>query len=173
MLPEEAMVSSFNLTERDEREEENADEPGLGLKSILWHGGSVYDAWFSCASNQVLKQKHSQVDSLHYFLFVLSEKDWLMFGFTGCSGSVNAAILFLSNGDAFRDYSAGLLWSAWKLDCLSDQCSLRRVPKPKGERECQLQEPCHSSKALQESTQFHATEISQFQYTETDIFSLF
>lgn len=23
------------------------------LSSFLWHGGSVYDAWFSCASNQV------------------------------------------------------------------------------------------------------------------------
>ena len=23
------------------------------LSSLLWHGGSVYDAWFSCASNQV------------------------------------------------------------------------------------------------------------------------
>ncbi|KAB1217759.1 Auxin transporter-like protein 2 [Morella rubra] len=57
MLPqkqaEEAMVSSFNLTEHDEREEEKTDEPGVGLKNLLWHGGSVYDAWFSCASNQV------------------------------------------------------------------------------------------------------------------------
>ncbi|CAL5095239.1 unnamed protein product [Urochloa decumbens] len=26
---------------------------GFGLKSFLWHGGSVWDAWFSCASNQV------------------------------------------------------------------------------------------------------------------------
>ena len=26
----------------------------LGLSSrLFWHGGSVYDAWFSCASNQV------------------------------------------------------------------------------------------------------------------------
>ncbi|KAK6135844.1 hypothetical protein DH2020_030410 [Rehmannia glutinosa] len=25
----------------------------LSFKSLLWHGGSVYDAWFSCASNQV------------------------------------------------------------------------------------------------------------------------
>lgn len=24
------------------------------MKSLLWHGGSVYDAWFSCASNQVI-----------------------------------------------------------------------------------------------------------------------
>ncbi|KAG6728736.1 hypothetical protein I3842_02G188300 [Carya illinoinensis] len=57
MLPqpqaEEAMVSSFNLTERDDREDEKSDEPGSGFKNFLWHGGSVYDAWFSCASNQV------------------------------------------------------------------------------------------------------------------------
>ena len=25
----------------------------LALSSLFWHGGSVYDAWFSCASNQV------------------------------------------------------------------------------------------------------------------------
>lgn len=24
------------------------------LSSFFWHGGSVYDAWFSCSSNQVL-----------------------------------------------------------------------------------------------------------------------
>lgn len=23
------------------------------LSELFWHGGSVYDAWFSCASNQV------------------------------------------------------------------------------------------------------------------------
>lgn len=23
------------------------------MSKFLWHGGSVYDAWFSCASNQV------------------------------------------------------------------------------------------------------------------------
>jgi auxin influx carrier (AUX1 LAX family) len=26
---------------------------GKVLSSLFWHGGSVYDAWFSCASNQV------------------------------------------------------------------------------------------------------------------------
>ena len=25
----------------------------FSMKSFLWHGGSVWDAWFSCASNQV------------------------------------------------------------------------------------------------------------------------
>lgn len=24
------------------------------LSNFLWHGGSAYDAWFSCASNQVI-----------------------------------------------------------------------------------------------------------------------
>lgn len=31
-------------------EEENQKS---SFKNFLWHGGSAYDAWFSCASNQV------------------------------------------------------------------------------------------------------------------------
>ena len=60
MLPpkqaEEAMVPSFDQAEPDNREEEDneKDNSGISFKSFLWHGGSVYDAWFSCASNQVL-----------------------------------------------------------------------------------------------------------------------
>ncbi|KAF8022037.1 hypothetical protein BT93_G2235 [Corymbia citriodora subsp. variegata] len=54
---EEAMVSSFtNAGERDgivEEEKAQTDGSGSVLKSLLWHGGSAYDAWFSCASNQV------------------------------------------------------------------------------------------------------------------------
>lgn len=59
MLPqkqgEETMMSSLNeAIEHGEREEEN-EGGGSGLKNFLWHGGSVYDAWFSCASNQVVR----------------------------------------------------------------------------------------------------------------------
>lgn len=55
---EEAMVSTFNQTieqeeYREEEERGEEDESLGGFKSFLWHGGSVYDAWFSCASNQV------------------------------------------------------------------------------------------------------------------------
>lgn len=55
---EEAMVSSFTDAGArgravEEEEKEQTDDSGSGLKSLLWHGGSVYDAWFSCASNQV------------------------------------------------------------------------------------------------------------------------
>ncbi|RRT78744.1 hypothetical protein B296_00017715 [Ensete ventricosum] len=37
-----------------EREGEAKDSNSNKLSRYLWHGGSVYDAWFSCASNQVL-----------------------------------------------------------------------------------------------------------------------
>jgi auxin influx carrier (AUX1 LAX family) len=53
---EETMMSSLNETNEvnEEREEERGEISTSGLKNFLWHGGSVYDAWFSCASNQVI-----------------------------------------------------------------------------------------------------------------------
>lgn len=53
---EEELVTSFNENDQHEEkgEEIKEDHSKFGLKSLLWHGGSVYDAWFSCASNQVL-----------------------------------------------------------------------------------------------------------------------
>ncbi|KAG6492272.1 hypothetical protein ZIOFF_047226 [Zingiber officinale] len=36
-----------------EEEQKAAGANGFSLKSLLWHGGSAWDAWFSCASNQV------------------------------------------------------------------------------------------------------------------------
>ncbi|XP_071734428.1 auxin transporter-like protein 2 [Rutidosis leptorrhynchoides] len=40
--------------EQEQGEEEVGVEQSMsGFKNFLWHGGSAYDAWFSCASNQV------------------------------------------------------------------------------------------------------------------------
>lgn len=53
---EEAIVSNFNETEtegRGDEHKESEDHSLFNVKSFLWHGGSVWDAWFSCASNQV------------------------------------------------------------------------------------------------------------------------
>ncbi|KAG2406683.1 Auxin transporter-like protein [Vigna angularis] len=51
---EEAMMSSLNQTvEREEGEEVKGETSHFTLKNAFWHGGSAYDAWFSCASNQV------------------------------------------------------------------------------------------------------------------------
>lgn len=53
---EDAIVSNFSETAHETREEENEDEQQqsmFSIKNLLWHGGSAWDAWFSCASNQV------------------------------------------------------------------------------------------------------------------------
>lgn len=52
---EEAIVSNFSETENETKDEakEDQDHSGFSIKSFFWHGGSVWDAWFSCASNQV------------------------------------------------------------------------------------------------------------------------
>lgn len=57
---EEAIVTSRSETELgsivkgdDEESSIQDDQARFNMKTLLWHGGSVYDAWFSCASNQV------------------------------------------------------------------------------------------------------------------------
>lgn len=67
MLPqkqvEEAIVSNFSETEHEGKEEEKeVDHSMFNVKSFLWHGGSAWDAWFSCASNQVKAQP-----AIYYF----------------------------------------------------------------------------------------------------------
>ena len=46
-----------NYTEMEKHDEEAAKTNTsfkTALSNLLWHGGSAYDAWFSCASNQVI-----------------------------------------------------------------------------------------------------------------------
>ncbi|KAH0457335.1 hypothetical protein IEQ34_012650 [Dendrobium chrysotoxum] len=53
---EEAIVVDREATSFKSGDEENSltvSPAQFNMKSFLWHGGSVYDAWFSCASNQV------------------------------------------------------------------------------------------------------------------------
>lgn len=40
-----------------ERETEDTESSKSNLSKLFWHGGSAYDAWFSCSSNQVLPMK--------------------------------------------------------------------------------------------------------------------
>lgn len=64
---EEAIVPSGNDNEGDQINGNHTgkidEHDGLGgskLSNFLWHGGSVWDAWFSCASNQVNTKIHFQ-----------------------------------------------------------------------------------------------------------------
>ncbi|KAF4358792.1 hypothetical protein F8388_022559 [Cannabis sativa] len=63
MLPqkqaEEAIVSNFSEVDshdqqaKEEGSKEEENQSMFNVKNFLWHGGSAWDAWFSCASNQV------------------------------------------------------------------------------------------------------------------------
>ena len=59
---EESIVSSnYNESERGNNNKEGdatgsaeEDHSVFSMKNALWHGGSAWDAWFSCSSNQVI-----------------------------------------------------------------------------------------------------------------------
>jgi auxin influx carrier (AUX1 LAX family) len=60
---EESILTNLNETENEggsSLEDIGQDQSMFNFKSFLWHGGSVWDAWFSCASNQVIKLPHTK-----------------------------------------------------------------------------------------------------------------
>ncbi|CAL9098230.1 unnamed protein product [Musa textilis] len=86
MRAEEADVAASGIPVIDNE----AEQPGGGggerdsafsMKSLLWHGGSAWDAWFSCASNQLLWGDAGG-------------------GFAGGAGAVDDEVLVLAAGDA-------------------------------------------------------------------------
>jgi auxin influx carrier (AUX1 LAX family) len=46
-----AMDTAWDGGEGSDQQQEHGGR--FSMKDLLWHGGSVWDAWFSCASNQV------------------------------------------------------------------------------------------------------------------------
>ena len=48
--------------------EEDSRSAKSKLSKFFWHGGSVYDAWFSCASNQALSLV------TNFFFYILAWK---------------------------------------------------------------------------------------------------
>ncbi|KAG0465232.1 hypothetical protein HPP92_019396 [Vanilla planifolia] len=51
-----------------------------------------------------------------------------------CSGAVDAPLLVLADGDGVRDHSSDLLRHNGKLDRVSHQCTLHRIPHQEGEK---------------------------------------
>lgn len=123
MLPqkqaEEAIVPNFNETEHEGKEEERDEEHSmLSVKNLLWHGGSAWDAWFSCASNQVIQLNpqikiHYQTLSVLNFVFCVSV-------FSGSTSAFNSTLFILSTGTAIRHIASGILWTYGKLDRIFD-----------------------------------------------------
>lgn len=61
-----------------EREEGDSKSTKSRLSALFWHGGSVYDAWFSCASNQAPLLSRFYV--LPFVFVVLEIGDFCMYG---------------------------------------------------------------------------------------------
>ena len=116
---EEAIVPNFNETEHEGKEEERDEEHSmLSVKNLLWHGGSAWDAWFSCASNQVIQLNpqikiHYQTLSVLNFVFCVSV-------FSGSTSTFNSTLFILSTGTAIRHIASGILWTNGKLDRIFD-----------------------------------------------------
>lgn len=72
---EEAIVSNFSETENETKDEakEDQDHSGFSIKSFFWHGGSVWDAWFSCSSNQVNPRPPKHIKMTGRLPFFLKE----------------------------------------------------------------------------------------------------
>ncbi|RWW17602.1 hypothetical protein BHE74_00006818 [Ensete ventricosum] len=152
---EEAAIAASGITTFDNETEQGGggkveeDETAsvFSMKNLLWHGGSAWDAWFSCASNQVLdsSQTNEDSDSSKGVVFSADGLVWLVWGiggdFAGGAGAVDATVLLLATGDAVRGDPSAVLRLPRKLDGLPHQRTVHRVPHPKGEGKRQLQEP--------------------------------
>ncbi|RVW17778.1 Auxin transporter-like protein 3 [Vitis vinifera] len=77
-----------------EREEGDSKSTKSRLSALFWHGGSVYDAWFSCASNQALM-------------------------LLCCPSASHTALLVFATGDVIWNSLSTVLWVDGELDCLS------------------------------------------------------
>ncbi|ONM00784.1 auxin import carrier1 [Zea mays] len=90
----EAFGGHLEAAEMTEAEEEHSGVKSR-LSGLLWHGGSAYDAWFSCASNQVaqvlltLPYSFAQLGMLSGVLFQL------FYGLLGSWTAYLISILYL------------------------------------------------------------------------------
>lgn len=100
------------------------------ISNFFWHGGSVYDAWFSCASNQVrtlhfLSQKELPITAFFFlFLFQFANDFSFLcsvnsFFVSGGSSSAYLAVLIFPAGNAIRHTFSALLRVDGKLDSIS------------------------------------------------------
>lgn len=122
-----------------EREEEGSKSTTSKLSRLFWHGGSVYDAWFSCASNQALaitaliicffffsyrsKLKPSFGVAIKGLMMIFLVCCWISFHI-GCTSATDTTIFLFTTGDVIWDHISAFLWTDGKLDCLPYQCPL-------------------------------------------------
>lgn len=89
-----------------EPEEGDSKSTKSKLSNLFWHGGSVYDAWFSCASNQA--QYHAQ----HHWLFLVINEylRWPLKSFYLCIMQVAQVLLTLPYSFSQLGMLSGILF---------------------------------------------------------------
>ncbi|KAG6427635.1 hypothetical protein SASPL_111881 [Salvia splendens] len=130
---EEAIVSSAG----EEEEEEKTEDHSFSMSNFLWHGGSAWDAWFSCSSNQVaqvlltLPYSFSQLGMVSGIVFQI------FYGLVGSWTAYLISVLYLEyrsrkekEGVSFKNHVIqwfevldGLLGPYWKAMGLAFNCT--------------------------------------------------
>lgn len=111
-----------------EREEGDSKSTKSRLSALFWHGGSVYDAWFSCASNQALMllclfscfSLRLCVMGNNGFTYAVCLFIWNV----GCPSASHTALLVFTTGDVIWNSLSTVLWVDGELDCLSHKRTL-------------------------------------------------
>ncbi|CAH8392639.1 unnamed protein product, partial [Eruca vesicaria subsp. sativa] len=141
---EEAIVPSINDNEGEQisgnhtgKTDEYDPSTGSALSNFLWHGGSVWDAWFSCASNQVaqvlltLPYSFSQLGMLSGIVLQI------FYGLLGSWTAYLISVLYVEyrarkekEGKSFKNHVIqwfevldGLLGTYWKAIGLAFNCT--------------------------------------------------
>ncbi|KAM7270012.1 hypothetical protein ACFE04_029226 [Oxalis oulophora] len=132
---EEAMaISSIDIDRNVEKDEEK----GFSLKTFLWHGGSVYDAWFTCASNQVAQVLLTLPYSFSQMGMLSGIVSQIFYGLVGCWTAYLIAALYVEyrsrkekENVSFKNHVIqwyevldGLLGPYWKAIGLVFNCTL-------------------------------------------------
>jgi len=65
---ETVVVGNYVEMEKDGK----ASDIKSKLSDMFWHGGSAYDAWFSCASNQVIAFSQMKMMNKFWFYYIFS-----------------------------------------------------------------------------------------------------
>ncbi|XP_065006852.1 auxin transporter-like protein 2 isoform X1 [Musa acuminata AAA Group] len=140
---EEAIMGRSSITqdeleqEADGVEEDREKARGFSTKSILWHGGSAWDAWFSCASNQVAQVLLTLPYSFSQLGMVSGVILQLFYGFMGGWTAYLISVLYVEyrtrkekENACFRNHVIqwfevldGLLGPYWKAIGLAFNCT--------------------------------------------------
>ncbi|KAH9613089.1 hypothetical protein KSS87_001477 [Heliosperma pusillum] len=141
-LGEEAIVSNFSENDNNNNNGgdaniEDDDHTIFSVKNALWHGGSVWDAWFSCSSNQVAQVLLTLPYSFSQLGMVSGIILQVFYGFLGSWTAYLISVLYVEyrsrkekEGVSFKNHVIqwfevldGLLGPYWKAVGLAFNCT--------------------------------------------------